>query len=256
LFSGPRGTGKHLAAEAIAYELGRPLHEISCGEIASSKLGAPKMLETLFHEAKGSNAVLVLTDAEAIFAPVFYGGGGSASAGGGSGSLSATLYTAQLTMKMLLSHMTHYGGLIIILHSTNELTTNKDGNPVKLKTEKMQEKLIRLLDSSLLSALRFTVFFPMLSVELREELWKRIIPKGTPIADDVDFAKLSQSYAFSGGSMMSALMRACEASILEGGSPLSMKMLDDACQTEKNNISLVCLPHLLLCISDPLILSC
>ena len=250
--AGPPGTGKHLAAEAVAFELGRPLHEVSCGEIAASKVGAPRLLEGLFREARGSNAVLVLADADTVFAPVGPAGASSAS------SASVAAQQQQLALRLLLHHMLRYGGLVFVLCTTRASATDdeddngdddgedEDNDDESDENEREEEKiqkraharLAKVLDAQLLRAARHTVLLDVLKAPLRAQLWRQLVPPATPLAPDVDFARLAQDFPLSGGAMLAALMRACEAAVLAGGAPLSMQMLVDACRAEQANSAL------------------
>ena len=68
LFAGPRGTGKTMAAEVIARELGVDLLRIDLGAVVSKYIGeTEKNLERVFKEAEASGAVLLFDEAEALF---------------------------------------------------------------------------------------------------------------------------------------------------------------------------------------------
>ena len=68
LFTGEAGTGKTLAAEVIASQLGLPLVKIDLAQIVSKWVGeTEKNLEAAFREAEDGNAVLFFDEAEALF---------------------------------------------------------------------------------------------------------------------------------------------------------------------------------------------
>ena len=69
---------------------------------------------------------------------------------------------------------------------------------------------------------------------------RRVGRPATPLAPDVDLARLAQTFALSGGAMLAALLRACEAAVLDGdgGAPLTMQALVDACRAEQASIAL------------------
>jgi len=55
-------------AEAIGYEVGKPLKVINCGELLSKWVGeSTKNIEAIFQEAKQSDAILVFDEAEGLF---------------------------------------------------------------------------------------------------------------------------------------------------------------------------------------------
>ena len=68
LFAGPPGTGKTMAAEVIAGELGLDLYKIDLSTVVSKYIGeTEKNLERIFDEAESSNAILFFDEADAIF---------------------------------------------------------------------------------------------------------------------------------------------------------------------------------------------
>src|SRR5262249_51898312 len=68
LFSGASGTGKTMAAEIIAGEIGLDLFRIDLASIVSKYIGeTEKNLDRLFEAAVGSNGVLFFDEADAIF---------------------------------------------------------------------------------------------------------------------------------------------------------------------------------------------
>jgi len=68
LFVGERGTGKTVAAAAIARDLGVDLYRIDLSAVASKYIGeTEKNLDRIFAEAEESGAVLFFDEADAIF---------------------------------------------------------------------------------------------------------------------------------------------------------------------------------------------
>jgi len=68
LFAGPSGTGKTLAAEVIARELGYDLFRIDLSAIVSKYIGeTEKNLDRVFAAAEYANAVLFFDEADALF---------------------------------------------------------------------------------------------------------------------------------------------------------------------------------------------
>ncbi len=64
LFAGPPGTGKTMAAEIIAAELGLDLYKIDLSTVVSKYIGeTEKNLERIFDEAESSNAILFFDEA-------------------------------------------------------------------------------------------------------------------------------------------------------------------------------------------------
>lgn len=68
LFSGPNATGKTLAAEILAVRLGKPLHRVDLAAVVSQYIGeTEKHLDRVFAEARQSEAVVLLEEADALF---------------------------------------------------------------------------------------------------------------------------------------------------------------------------------------------
>ncbi len=68
LFAGLTGTGKTLAAEMLARELGLDLYRIDLSAVVSKYIGeTEKNLAHVFDKAEGSGAVLLIDEADALF---------------------------------------------------------------------------------------------------------------------------------------------------------------------------------------------
>src|SRR5262245_21051181 len=68
LFSGPPGTGKTMAAEVIANELGLDLYKIDLSQVVSKYIGeTEKNLDRIFGAAEDANAILFFDEADALF---------------------------------------------------------------------------------------------------------------------------------------------------------------------------------------------
>ena len=68
MFTGDSGTGKTLAAEIVAGQIGLPMLKVDLARIVSKWVGeTEKNLDTVFTEARDSHAVLFFDEAEALF---------------------------------------------------------------------------------------------------------------------------------------------------------------------------------------------
>ena len=68
LFSGPSGTGKTLAAEALAAAVGSDLLQVDLARLAETYIGeTEKNLGRLFAAAEGAGVVLFFDEADALF---------------------------------------------------------------------------------------------------------------------------------------------------------------------------------------------
>jgi hypothetical protein len=183
LFSGESGTGKTLAAEVLAAELGLDLYRIDLAGTVSKYIGeTEKNLRRLFDAAEASGAVLLFDEADALF--------------GKRGEVkdSHDRY-ANLEVAYLLQRMESYRGLAI-------LTTNLRSN----------------VDRGFLRRLRFVVQFPFPDAVQRAEIWRRAFPAATPL-DGLDPEALAR-LTVSGGSIRSIALSAAFAAA-EDGTPVA-----------------------------------
>jgi hypothetical protein len=171
LFAGESGTGKTLAAEVIAHELGLDLYRIDLATTVSKYIGeTEKNLATLFAAAEASGAVLLFDEADALF-----GKRGEVKDG-------HDRY-ANLEVAYLLQRMESYRGLAI-------LTTNLRSN----------------VDRAFLRRLGFVVQFPFPDAEQRAEIWRKSFPAAAPL-DGIDFDALAR-LAAPGGSIRAMALSA------------------------------------------------
>ncbi len=73
--------------------------------------------------------------------------------------------------------------------------------------------------------------FPFPDVEMRAELWRRMIPAETPLAGDIDFRALAARFELSGGFIRNVVLRAAFDAEQQGGA-LAMKHLERAAGAE------------------------
>jgi hypothetical protein len=171
LFSGESGTGKTLAAEVLAGELGLDLYRIDLSATVSKYIGeTEKNLRRLFDAAEASGAVLLFDEADALF-----GKRGEVKDG-------HDRY-ANLEVAYLLQRMESYRGLAI-------LTTNLRSN----------------VDRAFLRRLRFVVQFPFPDAEQRAQIWRRTLPPALPL-DGISPEGLARLNV-SGGSIRSIALAA------------------------------------------------
>ena len=182
LFAGESGTGKTLAAEVLADDLGLDLYRIDLAGTVSKYIGeTEKNLRRVFDAAEAGGAVLLFDEADALF-----GKRGEVKDG-------HDRY-ANLEVAYLLQRMESYRGLAI-------LTTNLRSN----------------LDRAFLRRLRFVVEFPFPDAAQRGEIWRRVFPAATPL-DGLDPDALAR-LAVPGGSIHSIALAAAFAAA-ESGSPV------------------------------------
>lgn len=156
LFHGLSGTGKTLAAEVLAHDLGLDLFRIDLSQMVSKYVGeTEKNLRTIFDSAENTGSVLLFDEADALF-------------GKRSEVRDSHDRYANIEVSYLLQRIESYRGLAI-------LTTN----------------LRAALDSAFLRRISFFVSFPFPDQQLRRCIWERVFPAAMP-AENVDFHKLSR----------------------------------------------------------------
>ncbi|MFG1922720.1 ATP-binding protein [Cryptosporangium sp. NPDC048952] len=194
LFTGPSGTGKTLAAEVIANEVGLDLFRVDLSQTISKYIGeTEKNLRRIFDAAEAGGAVLLFDEADALF--------------GKRGEVKDGLDRhANAQVGYLLQRIEAYRGLAV-------LTTN----------------LRDSLDQAFLRRLRFVVPFPFPDEASRVEIWRRAFPPATPTKDlDVEaLARLSVSGSVITNIALGAAYRAADA-----GEPLDMSHILAATRTE------------------------
>lgn len=145
LFSGPSGTGKTLAARALAAHLDLDLWRIDLSRVVDKYVGeTEKNLARVFDAAEAGGSVLLFDEADALF-------------GKRSSVKDSHDRFANIQVGFLLQRMEAYRGVAI-------LTTN-------LKSS---------LDPAFVRRLRFIVDFPMPDAEARAEIWRRVLPDSLP----------------------------------------------------------------------------
>ena len=87
------------------------------------------------------------------------------------------------------------------------------------------------MDKAFARRIRHHIGFEAPTLELRSQIWRKHFPARAPLADDVDFNALAESYDFSGGTIKQiALKAAFEAA--SGKGIITRQMLFDLCEFE------------------------
>jgi SpoVK/Ycf46/Vps4 family AAA+-type ATPase len=183
-FAGPPGTGKTICAEAIAHALGMKLLVVDYAEAESMWVGeTPKNIVATFRAAVEQNAVLFFDEADAI------------AMRRSAGMAQRHDREMNLTVNVLLRELEAFNGIVIF-------ATNLAAN----------------FDPAFERRIRTHVLFEMPGVDERERIWHlQIHPKKTPLAADVDFRRLAERYAVSGGDIKNAVIKAAAAAAAEPG---------------------------------------
>lgn len=181
LFSGPPGTGKTMAAEVIADELGLDLYKIDLSTVVSKYIGeTEKNLEKIFGEAQSSNAILFFDEADAIF-------------GKRSEVKDAHDRYANIEISYLLQRMEMYDGVTI-------LATNLRAN----------------LDEAFTRRLQFAVDFPFPDEKYRLRIWQTLFPPDVPREPELDFPLLARRFKLAGGNIRNIIVSAAFLAAADG----------------------------------------
>ena len=196
LFDGEPGTGKTLAAEVIAAELGLGLYRVNVANVVSKYIGeTEKNLTRIFTEARGSQSVLLFDEADSLFSKRVEVKGSNDR-------------FANMEVNVLLQLIERYDGLVI-------LTTN-------LKTS---------IDNAFERRLSFKINFPFPESDTRASIWHHLLPDEAPKSGDIDYDLLGQCFELSGGSIKNAVLRSAYRAAATG-KPLSMDLFEDAAKRE------------------------
>jgi AAA+ superfamily predicted ATPase len=185
LFAGESGTGKTMAAQVLAAQLGLDIFRVDLATIVSKYIGeTEKNLDRIFAAAEGSNAILFFDEADALF--------GKRSEVSDSHDRYANIEVAYLLQKM-----EGYPGAVI-------LATNFRRN--------IDDAFVRRLD--------FVIDFPFPEAEDRRRIWQLLLPPEAPVGADVDLDFLAAQFKLSGGairncSLSAAFQAADDAGVIE-----------------------------------------
>jgi hypothetical protein len=194
LFCGESGTGKTLAAEVLAAELGLDLYRIDLSSVVSKYIGeTEKNLKRVFDSAEDGGALLLFDEADALF-------------GKRSEVKDSHDRYANIEVSYLLQRMDSYRGLAV-------LTTN-------MKTA---------LDRAFQRRLRFIVAFPFPDADLREAIWRRVFPAAAPLGV-LDFRRLAR-LSVPGGNIRNIALNAAFLAA-DASAPVGMDHLLAAAQAE------------------------
>lgn len=181
-FFGPPGTGKTMAADAVASDLGRKIIRVSYADIESKYHGeGPKNVEAVFLAAEQQNAVLFIDEADSM--------------------LSKRLTNVNQGSEQAINSMRSQ--LLICLerfHGVVIFATN----------------LVVNYDRAFVSRL-INVEFKLPDADIREKIWKaHLYPSNDakvklniPLAADVDLKALAEKYIVCGRDIRNAVVKAC-----------------------------------------------
>lgn len=180
---GPSGTGKSMAAHAIADQLGRKILCVDYSQIESKYVGeTAKNLVSMFNYAKKTWSILFFDEADALLSRRV------------TNMTNSTDVSVNQTRSVLLLLLSEYDDLVLFASN-----------------------FIANYDPAFLRRIRSHVKFELPDEENRAKLWRKYIPPQMPT--DVDIPRLSAQYAgISGSDISTAVLNAAlRAARLEEG---------------------------------------
>ena len=197
LFWGAPGTGKTMAAEAIAGELNLPLYKVNLSNVASKWIGeTEKHLSKLFDQAEKQQAVLLFDEADAIFAKR-------------SEVESSQDKNANMGVSYLLQRMESYQGILL-------LSTNFKAN----------------IDDAFLRRFTTVTEFMLPDKQTRKTLWQRVWQGDMQLDTDVNLDSLAAEFELSPSQIRNVGERACLLAAMKSTNTISKTLLAKALRRE------------------------
>lgn len=206
-FFGPSGTGKTMAAEAIAEKLGKRILKVSYADVESKYHGeGPKMVKAIFLAAEKNDAVLFFDEADSLLSKRL---------------TNVTQGSEQAINSMrsqILICLEQFHGIVIF--ATN-LVVNYD-----------KAFLTRLI----------SIEFEIPGIEERKSIWSvhiKPIDDGKshklniPLSEDVNIDELAEKYDFVGREIRNAVVKACIKAVMNNKNKVEQLDFIDACNEIK-----------------------
>jgi SpoVK/Ycf46/Vps4 family AAA+-type ATPase len=170
-----------MVAGVIARDLDLELYRVDVSRITSKWIGeTEKNLGSLFDAAEDGQVMLLFDEADSLFAKRT------------NVQTSVDRY-ANMEVNYLLQRLDSFEGIAI-------LTTNFGS----------------AIDPAFRRRLSFRVTFPFPDEEMRERLWRALIPSEVPRVEAIDFSGLATRFKLSGGYIRNASLRAAFLAAEEG----------------------------------------
>lgn len=181
LFYGSPGTGKTMAVQVMANELGLDLYRIDLSQLTSKYIGeTQKNISALFEKAKNINAMLFFDEADSMFA--------KRSEVKDSNDRYANADTA-----FLLQKLEDHEGITI-------LATNYVNN----------------IDDAFKRRIKFMINFVFPDKDVRLNLWRTILPKSARVDEPLDFEFFAERFELSGSNIKEILTNAAYLAASDG----------------------------------------
>lgn len=195
LFSGPPGTGKTMAAQVVAAELGMEMYRVALPAVVSKYIGdTEKNLNEIFEQAKRSQVILFFDEADVLFSKR-------------TEIKESNDKYSNMEAAFLLQKMEEYEGVTI-------LASNYQKN----------------FDEAFKRRIKFVVDFPFPDEAGRREIWKKSIPHQL-FSSEIDLAYLSEHFELTGSNIKNIVLHAAFLAAASG-EKLGMKQLLEAVRNE------------------------
>ncbi|MEO0369161.1 MAG: AAA family ATPase, partial [Pseudomonadota bacterium] len=196
LFVGPSGTGKTMAANVMANELGLDLFKVDLAGVVSKYIGeTEKNLDKIFSIAAMSKVVLFIDEADALF-------------GKRTEVKDAHDRYANIEVSYLLQKMEQHPGLVILAsnlgQNIDEAFSRRFSNIVEFALPKAPERLA---------------------------LWKKLEHTRAPLHKNIDLDFLAHRFEISGGHIRNCILQAAYQAAAQN-EPIGMQMLIRALSKE------------------------
>lgn len=197
-FYGKPGTGKSMAAEAIAQELGKKVYRISYSQLESKYVGeTPKNIRKAFECAAKDGAVLVFDEADSFLGKRL------------SSVTQSADYGVNITRSVLLMELEKFTGVVVF-------TTN----------------LISNYDEAFKRRILVSVYFEMPDERARKKIWELHLGGKIPLEPGVTADTLAARYdGISGADVKDMVFYAALRALEQGGETIGFPAFDYAHET-------------------------
>ena len=196
IFTGPPGTGKTMAAQIIASELGLDIYRISLANVVSKYIGeTEKNLDEIFEKAKKSKIVLFFDEADVLFSKR-------------TEVKDSNDKYSNMEAAFLLQKIEEYNGIVI-------LATN----------------LVQNFDEAFKRRMKLMIDFPFPDSARRAEMWKRAFPEKLPL-ENIDFDYLVNNFELSGSNIRNISLHSAFLAAADGSGAVGMKHIIAALRNE------------------------
>jgi SpoVK/Ycf46/Vps4 family AAA+-type ATPase len=192
-FWGASGTGKTMAAQALAQVIGKKIILASYAEIESKYHGdGPKNVKRLFQFASDNDAVLFIDEADSLLSKRL---------------TNVTQGSEQAINSMrsqLLIQIEQFSGVVIF-------ATNLASN----------------YDSAFITRIK-SIQFKIPDKDMRKRLWNKMLLSSLPLDTDIDCEKLSEIEGVCGRDIKNAVVKAAIKTAIDGLSSISQQVLESS----------------------------